>query len=77
MAEKAKKMKLNYGKTLLIGFAFMASSIAWGVYDPNITTLLNKILGESALIAGSGRGRRLCGNRFYPCTSFHWYYNDI
>lgn len=45
-------MKLNYGKTLLIGFAFMASSIAWGVYDPYITTLLNKILGESALIAG-------------------------
>lgn len=52
MAEKAKKMKLSYGKTLLIGFAFMASSIAWGVYDPYITTLLNKILGESALIAG-------------------------
>lgn len=52
MAEKAKKMKLNYCKTLLIGFAFMASSIAWGVYDPYITTLLNKILGESALIAG-------------------------
>ena len=52
MAEKAKKMKLNYGKTLLIGFAFMASSIAWGVYDPYITTLLNKILGESALISG-------------------------
>ena len=52
MAEKAKKMKLNYGKTLLIGFAFMASSIAWGVYDAYITTLLNKILGESALIAG-------------------------
>lgn len=45
-------MKLNYGKTLLIGFAFMASSIAWGVYDPYITTLLNKILGESAMIAG-------------------------
>lgn len=52
MAEKAKKKKLNYGKTLLIGFAFMASSIAWGVYDPYITTLLNKILGESAMIAG-------------------------
>ncbi len=50
MAEKAK-MKLNYKKTILIGFAFMASSIAWGVYDPYITTLLNKILGESTLIA--------------------------
>lgn len=51
MAEKIKKAKLNYGKTILIGFAFMASSIAWGVYDPYVTTLLNKILGNSAMIA--------------------------
>lgn len=51
MAEKAKKLKLDYGKTILIGFAFMASNIAWGVYDPYITTLLNKILGGSATIA--------------------------
>lgn len=51
MADKAKKLKLDYGKTILIGFAFMASNIAWGVYDPYITTLLNKILGGSATIA--------------------------
>ena len=50
MAEKAQKLKLNYGKTLVIGFAFMASSIAWGVYDPYVTTLLNKILSSSAMI---------------------------
>ena len=51
MSEKVKKAKLNYGKTILIGFAFMASSIAWGVYDPYVTTLLNKILGGSEMIA--------------------------
>ena len=51
LAEKVKKAKLNYGKTILIGFAFMASSIAWGVYDPYVTTLLNKLLGSSATIA--------------------------
>ena len=51
MAEKIQKAKLNYGKTILIGFAFMASSIAWGVYDPYVTTLLNKILGNSDMIA--------------------------
>ncbi len=52
--EKTKKsgeLKLNYGKTILMGFAFMASSIAWGVYDPYVTTLLNKMLGSSDTIA--------------------------
>ena len=44
-------LKLNYGKTILMGFAFMASSIAWGVYDPYVTTLLNKMLGASDTIA--------------------------
>ena len=55
MAEKAQKLKLNYGKTILIGFAFMASSIAWGVYDPYVTTLLNKLLGQSAMIESWSR----------------------
>lgn len=51
MAEQVKKLKLNYGKTILIGFAFMASSIAWGVYDPYVTTILDKLLGQSEMIA--------------------------
>lgn len=51
LAQTVKKLKLNYGKTILIGFAFMASTIAWGVYDPYVTTLLNKILGDSEMIA--------------------------
>ena len=50
LAEKVKKAKLNYGKTILIGFAFMASSIAWGVYDPYVTTLLNKLLGNNCFM---------------------------
>lgn len=51
--EKTKNtgaLKLNYGKTILMGFAFMASSIAWGVYDPYVTTLLNKMLSSSETI---------------------------
>ena len=43
--------RLDYKKTILMGFAFMASSIAWGVYDPYVTTILNKMLGQSAMIA--------------------------
>ncbi len=45
MAEK--KMKLNYKKTILTGFGFLATSIAWAIYDPYITKILNKILSES------------------------------
>lgn len=44
-------LKLNYGKTILMGFAFMASTIAWGVYDPYVTTILDKMLGSSETIA--------------------------
>ncbi|MEG0546851.1 MAG: MFS transporter [Oscillospiraceae bacterium] len=48
MAEK--KMKLNYGKTILMGFGFLASSVAWGIYDPYVTTILNKMLSSSDMI---------------------------
>ncbi len=51
MAEKDAKMKLNYPKTILTGFGFLATSIAWAIYDPYITKILNKILSESAMIA--------------------------
>ncbi len=42
-----KKMKLDYKKTILTGFGFLATSIAWAIYDPYITKILNKILSES------------------------------
>lgn len=47
----AKKEKLNYGRTILMGFGFLASSVAWGIYDPYVTTILNKMLGASEMIA--------------------------
>ena len=45
-----KQMKLNYKKTILTGFGFLATSIAWAIYDPYITKILNKILSESDFI---------------------------
>ena len=49
MAEQ-KKQKLNVPKTILTGFGFMATSIAWAIYDPYITKILNKILSESDFV---------------------------
>ncbi len=48
MAEQ--KQKLNVKLTILTGFGFMASSIAWAIYDPYITKILNKLLSESAWV---------------------------
>lgn len=51
MADKTKDgLKLNYKKTILTGFGFLATSIAWAIYDPYITKILNKILSESSMI---------------------------
>lgn len=46
MAEK----KLNYKKTILTGFGFLATSIAWAIYDPYITKILNKLLSSSDVV---------------------------
>ena len=43
-------LKLNYGKTILMGFAFMASSVAWGMYNSKVPLILDKILGHTAWI---------------------------
>lgn len=48
MAEQ--KQKLNVKLTILTGFGFMASSIAWAIYDPYITKILNKLLSESSWV---------------------------
>ena len=51
MADKTKDgLKLDYKKTILTGFGFLATSIAWAIYDPYITKILNKILSESSMI---------------------------
>ena len=44
-------LKLPYGKTILMGFAFMASSVAWGMYNSKVPLLLNNILGGSQRVA--------------------------
>ena len=46
-----KKIKLDVKKTILTGFGFMASSIAWAIYDPYITKILNRLLSESAFVS--------------------------
>ncbi|MEE1321709.1 MAG: MFS transporter, partial [Acutalibacteraceae bacterium] len=50
MAKQQNTEKLNVKKTILTGFGFLATSIAWAIYDPYITKILNKILTESEFI---------------------------
>lgn len=45
-----KNGKLHVGHTILTGFAFLSTSIAWAIYDPYITKILNRLLTESAWI---------------------------
>ncbi len=45
-----KNGKLHVGHTILTGFAFLTTSIAWAIYDPYITKILNRLLTESAWI---------------------------
>ena len=44
-------LKLNYGKTILTGFGFLATSIAWAIYDPYITKILNVLLTNSPTVS--------------------------
>lgn len=45
-----KNGKLNVKHTILTGFAFLSTSIAWAIYDPYITKILNRLLSDSAWI---------------------------
>ncbi len=45
-----KNGKLHVWHTILTGFAFLSTSIAWAIYDPYITKILNRLLSESAWI---------------------------
>lgn len=44
-------LKLDYKKTILTGFGFMATSIAWAIYDPYITKILNHLLNDSTIVS--------------------------
>lgn len=51
MAEKVKSaLKLNYGKTILMGFGFLAVTIATTIYDPYMTKILNRLLSNSQTV---------------------------
>ena len=45
-----KNGKLHTWHTVLTGFAFLTKSIAWAIYDPYITKILNRLLTESLFI---------------------------
>lgn len=45
-----KNGKLHTWHTILTGFAFLTTSIAWAIYDPYITKILNRLLTESVFI---------------------------
>ena len=40
--ENTKKLKLNYPQTFLIGFGFLASSLAWSIYNSQVPLLLSE-----------------------------------
>ena len=63
----AEKMKLDTKKTLLIGFGFMASSIAWAIYDPYVSKLLSEKLTDSNFIFQMGQH---LADRFPSLLSF-------
>ena len=56
------KRKLNYPKTILTGFGFMATTIAWQIYDPYITKILDRFLTASPLV--SRWSEQLAGSDF-------------
>ena len=51
-----KNGKLHTWHTILTGFAFLTTSIAWAIYDPYVTRILNKILSESAWVDTLSKG---------------------
>ncbi|MDR3312882.1 MAG: MFS transporter [Oscillospiraceae bacterium] len=54
-AEKTKaagKLKLDYKKTILTGFGFLGTCVAWAIYDPYITKILDKLLSASSVVTG-------------------------
>ncbi|MDR0531043.1 MAG: MFS transporter [Oscillospiraceae bacterium] len=45
------KLKLNYPLTILTGFGFLGTQIAWQIYDPYITKILDKFLSISPTVS--------------------------
>ena len=47
----AEKLKVNYGKTFLIGCGFFGSMVAWSIYDPYVSKLISEKLTDSAFVS--------------------------
>lgn len=60
-----KNGKLHVWHTILTGFAFLSTSIAWAIYDPYITKILNRLLTESAWV--TNLSQRL--NELFPALA--------
>ncbi len=50
MTTEKQTLQLNYGKTLLIGLGFFASSLLWSIYNSFVPLILNDFLTSSALV---------------------------
>ena len=53
--EQETHMKLNNKRTILIGFAFLAISTFWQVYDNIIPLILKYLWRGGAVLRGGGR----------------------
>lgn len=59
-------MKLNYRQTILIGFGFLASSVAWSIYNTYVPVLLEQYVAGTFLIGLIMVIYNVCGVIFQP-----------
>ena len=59
--QSAGKPRLNYPLTILTGFGFLATSVAWPLYDSYIPKILERLLSQSSFV--SGLSEKLAGSR--------------
>ncbi|MGE5560425.1 MAG: MFS transporter [Chloroflexota bacterium] len=52
MGDKAGGLRLDWKRTFLIGFGFLATSIAWSMYNANVPLILDRAYGLSTLTIG-------------------------
>ena len=51
---KAKDVKLNYKRTVLVGLAFLTIQAVWQLYNTEIPIMLEKMIGDLLVEAGKG-----------------------
>ena len=53
METKKKKNRLNYPQIFLIGFGFLASSLAWSIYNSQVPLILEQRFLMSGTLIGT------------------------